>query len=81
MNSNSGSNENLLDYDDSSRVSSTIPDYDKEDNVLIDVDEPIEPIYSQFKKYDDELRELMSKPPSTTGWNPVRFVFCFIYYN
>lgn len=33
-------------------------------------EEPVEPIYNQFKKVDEELRELMSKPPSTTGWNP-----------
>ncbi|KAG7174742.1 Actin-2-like 4 [Homarus americanus] len=36
----------------------------------VDPNEPVEPIFNQFKKVDEELRELMSKPPSTTGWNP-----------
>ncbi|XP_071514589.1 uncharacterized protein [Panulirus ornatus] len=33
-------------------------------------EEPVEPIYNQFKKVDEELRELMNRPPSTTGWDP-----------
>ncbi|XP_068248556.1 LOW QUALITY PROTEIN: uncharacterized protein [Palaemon carinicauda] len=45
----------------------------------VDPDEPVEPIYSQFKKVDEELRELMSKPPSTTGWNP-RSLLKRLYY-
>ncbi|KAK3861535.1 hypothetical protein Pcinc_032523 [Petrolisthes cinctipes] len=36
----------------------------------VDPDEPVEPIYNQFKMVDQELRDLMSKPPSTSGWNP-----------
>ena len=68
LNSQNDSCENILHYDDS-RVSSSVHDYD--DNCLVDIDEPVEPIYNQFKKVDEELRELMSKPPSTTGWNPV----------
>lgn len=36
-----------------------------------DPDEPVEPIFCQFQKVDEELRELMSRPTSTTGWDPV----------
>ncbi|XP_066965937.1 uncharacterized protein [Macrobrachium rosenbergii] len=57
LNSANGSVENLH----SSNIENSRP---------VDPDEPVEPIYSQFKKVDEELRELMSKPPSTTGWNP-----------
>ncbi|KAK8402073.1 hypothetical protein O3P69_001278 [Scylla paramamosain] len=32
--------------------------------------EPVEPIFNQFRKVDQELRELMSKPHSTSGWDP-----------
>ena len=36
-----------------------------------DPDEPVEPIFCQFQKVDEELRELMSRPTSTSGWDPV----------
>ncbi|KAK7071837.1 hypothetical protein SK128_000430, partial [Halocaridina rubra] len=57
LNSTTGSVENLMSANN-------------EINRAITSDELVEPIYSQFKKVDEELKELMSKPPSTTGWNP-----------
>ena len=42
---------------------------------LHESDEPVEPIFCQFQKVDEELRELMSRPTSTTGWDPVRIFF------
>lgn len=59
LNSPSGSVENLL------------PAPSQDALRQVDPDEPVEPIFQQFKNVDDELRELMSRPPSTTGWNPV----------
>lgn len=64
LNSAGGSCENLL-----SPVSAMAEN--GRSQPIIDPDEPVEPIFNQFKKVDEELRELMSKPPSTTGWNPV----------
>ncbi|XP_042889059.1 uncharacterized protein LOC122264288 isoform X2 [Penaeus japonicus] len=63
LNSAGGSCENLL-----SPVSAMAEN--GRSQPIIDPDEPVEPIFNQFKKVDEELRELMSKPPSTTGWNP-----------
>lgn len=64
LNSGGGSCENLL-----SPVSAMAENGRAQQ--IVDPDEPVEPIFNQFKKVDEELRELMSKPPSTTGWNPV----------
>ena len=44
------------------------------DGDLHDPDEPVEPIFCQFQKVDEELRELMSRPTSTSGWDPVRIL-------
>lgn len=63
LNSGGGSCENLL-----SPVSAMAENGRAQQ--IVDPDEPVEPIFNQFKKVDEELRELMSKPPSTTGWNP-----------
>ncbi|KAF2365593.1 Pleckstrin domain [Trinorchestia longiramus] len=41
--------------------------------------EPVEPIFCQFQKVDEELRELMSRPTSTSGWDP-RLVLKRLYY-
>ncbi|XP_076064584.1 uncharacterized protein LOC143038846 [Oratosquilla oratoria] len=62
-----GSTENLVNSDIREFV-------ENERTVIMDPDEPVEPIFNQFKSVDEELKELMSKPPSTTGWNPLHLL-------
>ncbi|XP_018019805.1 uncharacterized protein LOC108676261 [Hyalella azteca] len=40
---------------------------------------PVEPIFCQFQKVDEELRELMSRPTSTSGWDP-RLILKRLYF-
>ncbi|CAL4061323.1 unnamed protein product [Meganyctiphanes norvegica] len=72
LNSQGGSSENLLgpSIENGSPRENGNHHYDEE---------PVEPIFNQFKQVDEELRQLMKRPPTTVGWNP-RSLLRRLYY-